>query len=262
MRIDRRIWLNHFEYHAQRRQARVPESGPVRALSTEEHKRIARSIATFQLGEQSDGRFLLRAAQRYAQLTQAPEIVRLMELFVAEEQSHAALLATFMGRHDIPLKRADWTDDAFRVLRRLGDFEWHLSVLLTAELIGKAYYRALEMATSSRELQALCRLLVVDELAHIGFEADLLNGIRERRPRIVRAVIAGAHRLLLHVAATIVWITHCPVLRAAGYRRRSFVHACDAQYAFYLDSPLEAAASGGTLQIGEASRKEQTLAGR
>ena len=249
MRINPTIWLNHFEYHAQHRHARLPDFGPVKALSDAERTRIAGSIAIFQLGEQSDGTFLLRAARRHAQKTHTPEIVRLMQLFVAEEQSHAALLGNFMDRHGIARKRSDWTDDVFRSVRRLAGFELHLTVLLTAELIGKVYYRALEAATANRELRALCRALVADELAHIGFESDLLIGMRERKSRISRQWIQHAHRAFLQSAAVIVWLTHRLVLAEAGYTLRTFLSACAAQYAFYLDAPPHSAA-GARLRGG------------
>ena len=49
---DLEIWLNHFEYHAQR-PCQVPPGLPDR-LEPEERRLIASSMATFQLGEQSE----------------------------------------------------------------------------------------------------------------------------------------------------------------------------------------------------------------
>jgi hypothetical protein len=40
---------------------------------------------------------------------------------------------------------------------------------------------------------------------------------------------------LLASAAIIVWLTHHAVLREGGYSARSFLRACMAQHAFYLD---------------------------
>ena len=48
-----KIWLNHFEYHAQHPR-RVP-AGLSDVLKPEERRLIARSISAFQLGEQSEG---------------------------------------------------------------------------------------------------------------------------------------------------------------------------------------------------------------
>ena len=242
MQIDLKIWLDHFEYHAGHRRA-LPERGRER-LTPQERSRIASSIATFQLGEQSEGRSLLRSARRYALAHDTPSIARIVELLIAEEQHHAALLGAFMDQHDLPRKRSDWTDNVFRCVRRLAGLELQFSVLITAELIGKVYYRALESASGCRQLQALCHAIVADELAHVGFESDVLLAMRARKFPSTRHAVGVAHRAFLACAALVVWLTHGAVLRAAGYRMQGFLRACDAQYSFYFTASGNAATPG------------------
>ena len=115
--VDFQIWLNHFEYHAQHPRCVPP--GLSDHLRPDERRLIASSIATFQLGEQSEGRALLRAAQRFAHGRPIPALVRIVDLFIREEQRHAASLRAFMEHHHIALKRIDWTDRVFRLVRRL-----------------------------------------------------------------------------------------------------------------------------------------------
>jgi len=229
---DLDIWLNHFEYHAQSR--RTPPEDLADDLTDDERRLIARSIATFQLGEQSEGRSLLRAARRFAERRGTPDLVRITELFIREEQHHAALLGEFMDRHGIPRKQREWTDRAFRRLRKLAGYELCVTVLVTAELIGYVYYRALEVATKCKRLRVLCRMLVADELAHIGFESDVLLAMRASKPPFSRVVTELAHRTLLISTAVVVWFSHRAVLRRAGYRMSTFLAACDAQYRFYF----------------------------
>src|ERR1700734_2662881 len=174
--IDFEIWLNHFEYHAQHPRC-IPQ-GLSDHLRPDERRLISSSIATFQLGEQSEGGTLLRAAQRFAHGHRIPALVRIVDLFIREEQHHAALLRAFMEDHDIALKRSDWTDRVFRLVRRLAGLELYLYILISAELIGIVYYRALEAATDCQRLTVLCRGLVSDELAHVGFESQLLLALR------------------------------------------------------------------------------------
>jgi hypothetical protein len=230
-----KIWLNHFEYHAEHPR-RVPEA-IANVLTPEERAAIAGSIATFQLGEQSSGANLLRAAYRFAQEQDAPELARITELLIREEQQHAALLRSFMSSHGISTKRHDWTDWIFRRLRKLAELELTLGVLMTAELIGNVYYRALESATHCQRLRLLCRMLVADELAHVGFESDLLLAMRNRRSAPVRVGLDLAHRAFFLGAASIVWVTHRQVLKRAGYGMLSFLGACRTQYKFYLQPP-------------------------
>ena len=129
---DLAIWLNHFEYHAQHPRS-VPEGLPDR-LTPEEQRLIASSIATFQLGEQSGGATLERAAQRFGRAHGLPALERVVALFIREEQRHARLLLAFMQDHGIARKNHDWTDRVFRFTRRLAGFELYLNVLICAEL--------------------------------------------------------------------------------------------------------------------------------
>jgi len=230
-----KVWLNHFDYHSEHPR-RIPEGIP-NVLTVTEHRLIAPSIATFQLGEQSPGTHLLRAAYAFAHEHDSPEVARVMELLLREEQQHAALLRAFMACHGIPLRDRHWTDRIFRRIRRAGDLEFALGVLLCAELIGNVYYRALEVATGCQRLRLLCRMLVADELAHVGFESDLLLAIRARRAAPVRIAVDMAQRAFFFCTATVVWTTHRAVLKQAGYGLPGFLKACWAQYRFYLQPP-------------------------
>jgi hypothetical protein len=180
---------------------------------------------------------LLRAAQRFAQTHDMPSLVRIVELFIREEHEHAALLRAFMEEHRIALKDHDWTDRMFRWTRRLAGFELYLNVLICAELIGKVYYRSLEAATGCQRLKVLCRFLVCEELAHIGFESQLLLTLRAGRPAPLRLLMRLAQRTFFTGTACVVWLTHRPVLRCAGYDARSFLRSCLAHYSFYLEPP-------------------------
>jgi hypothetical protein len=243
MNTDLRVWLDHFEYHSTHR-CTLP-AGRSDDLTSDERRLIGDSIATFQLGEHSDGRSLQRAAERYEREHDAVPLARIVALLIAEEQHHAAVLGVFMDEHGIPRKHSDWTDRAFRRLRRLAGFELYLCVLVTAELIGKVYYRALEAATGSQQLQTLCRMLVADELAHVGLETDLLRAVLEKKAPAARWLQTAALRTFFAGASLVVWFEHRRVLRSAGYGLATFMRACAAQYSFYLEPPpgLQAAES-------------------
>ncbi|HJS91448.1 MAG TPA: hypothetical protein VJ738_15895 [Steroidobacteraceae bacterium] len=242
MLTNLRVWLNHFEYHAE--QPRALALGAGSRLRPEERRLIARSIAVFQLGEQSDGSGLLRAAYRFAAVHGDELLPRITELFIREEQRHARLLREFMDEHGIRTRCRHWTDGVFRRLRRLAGFELYLHVLITAELIGNVYYRALEAATGCQRLKALCRTLLADELAHIGYESELILELRARKPPALRAWARLAHRAFFCGAACAVWLSHRRVLRHAGHSATGFLQACLAQYAFHLDPPAAWSALG------------------
>jgi hypothetical protein len=232
---DLRIWLNHFEYHAQHPRC-IPEDLPD-VLTGRERTLIARSLATFQLGEYSRGRKLMAAARRFAHLHDRPELERITEILVREQRRHADLLREFMTDHGMQVRNYAATDMAFRAIRRLAGFELYLHVLVAAELIGNIYYRALEQVTGCRRLKILCRTLVADELAHIGFQSALLRELHAQRPPLRRALTRLAHRAFFTAVVLTVWMTHRGILREVGHDAVSFLRVCRAQYAFYLDLP-------------------------
>jgi hypothetical protein len=238
---DLEIWLNHFEHHA--RHPRCVAIGLSDVLRPDERELIASSIATFQLGEQSEGRTLLRAAECFARGRQVPHLLRIVELLIREEQRHASLLRAFMHDHRMPLKRTDWTDRIFRLVRRLAGLQFYVSVLICAELIGNVYFRALESATDCERLQILCRTIVCDELAHVGLESQLLFALRAELAPGLRALTRPAHRMFFACTAAVVWLTHRSVLRRAGHSGRSFLRSCQAQYKFYLEPTAAPAGS-------------------
>jgi rubrerythrin len=233
MLTNLRVWLNHFEYHAE--QPRGAPGGSQNALRPEERRLIARSLATFQLGEQSDGAGLMRAACRFAAAHGDELLPRITELFIREEQRHARLLREFMDEHGIRAKCRHWTDGIFRRVRRLAGFELYLNVLITAELIGNVYYHALESVTGCQRLKVLCRTLIADELAHVGYESELILELRARKPAALRTLLRVMHRAFFCGAVCAVWISHRAVLRRAGHTGAGFLRTCLEQYAFHLD---------------------------
>lgn len=61
---------------------------------------LLKSLATFQLGESGDGAHLRLRAERQSH----PAYADAVDLFVAEEQEHARLLAEVLGRLGAPLR--------------------------------------------------------------------------------------------------------------------------------------------------------------
>lgn len=232
---DLPVWLAHF-----RSQAAHPRQVPTSlddTLSARERRLIEGSIATFQLGESSDGAQLRRAVHQHAPAQQNPALVEIFELFIAEEQRHARLLGEFMQDHEIVPRGRAPTDQLFRRLRRLGGLEARLRLLVTAEIIGIVFYRALEVVTDCRRLQILSRTLVADQLVHVAFEAQLLLAMKSGRPGMTKVLLGAWEQCLLNAAALLVWATHRRVLKCAGYGPLLFLHDCRSQYAFYLKWP-------------------------
>jgi hypothetical protein len=241
--FDWGYWLDEFEGRVSRLVvARVPRNS---VLTRDERARIADSIGTFQLGEQSEGRTLLRFAREFGARHACPELGRVTELFIREEQHHAAQLREFMLAHGIALKKRNWTDSIFRQIRRLAGFETAVTILVTAEMVGFVYYRALARATQNTYLRTICRQMCADEAIHLRYEAQLLRTLRGSRPRWLRAAVELAHRTLLAAAARVVFREHRKVLEFAGYDARDFRRDCASLYRTVLAAPRVRAADPG-----------------
>lgn len=63
------------------------------------------------------------------------------------------------------------------------------------------------------------------------------RAMNERRSPLARAAAAALLHAAFTGASVIIWLKHRRVLRAAGYEMSSFLRACAAQFAFYLEPP-------------------------
>ncbi len=221
-------WLTHFLANA-RRPALIDWSLEP-SLDPRERALLERSIATFQLGESSDGSRLRCFAREYSARSGDDRLVLITEHFIREEQLHASLLAEFMERNGIPRLQSHWSDFVFRALRSLAGYELSISVLISAEIIGIVYYRCLRAATSSWALRTLCTRLLEDEDAHVAYESDVLTAIRQERSPVLRSLSEALHRFLFAGAALAVWIGHHGVLRAGGLGPLDYLRECASQW--------------------------------
>lgn len=180
-------------------------------LTVQERNRILPSIQNFQMGEASQGRFLLNCARRYADRYHAPEYLEAMKWFVREENWHSAYLKKYMDYHQLPVRSHSVLNQIFRVLRKIGGLKSEIIVLVTAEIIALSYYRALAECAASPALKSICRQMLRDELPHILFQSSTLyrlkSGFMEKLLRI----------LLMEITMTIVWLTMKDAFLAGGY---------------------------------------------
>ena len=232
--FDWSYWQELFEARARALMIRRPP--PDDRLTDTERTRIGDSLGTFQLGEQSEGRTLQAFAETFAARRGIPALPAVTALFIKEEQHHAAQLAEFMRANGIALKRRNWTDSIFRRIRKLAGYEAAVTILVTAEMIGFVYYRALARATASPCLKTICREMCADEAIHLRYETQLLMTLRGERGPLARRLVEWLHRTLLSVSARVVFHDHRRVLRHVGYSPRTFRRDCEAIYRMVMHS--------------------------
>ncbi len=202
----------------------MPDEGP--RLTEAEKQAVGASIKEFQLGENSEGRHLHRRSREYAEETGDGDYLRAMEYFIREEQRHARYLRNFLATEGFGTLKKTWADTVFRKLRNLTGLEVSVSVLVTAEIIAKVYYAALEEATNSPMLRGICARILRDEEAHVRFQAERLAMLRHSRPQTAVMLTHLLHRVLFLGACLVVWRNHGKAIRRGGMSFGSYWRRC------------------------------------
>jgi rubrerythrin len=192
-------------------------------LTEDERRTISKSIQQFQLGERAEGRRLLERGRAWSATVGDACLVRVLGLFIKEEQRHSRLLSRFMRRERIPELTSHWLDGIFRRIRVLAGLELELRVLVTAEIIAVPYYRALGAATESQLLRWISDTILADEAAHLRFQKTMLSRLGSPRSPALRCLVWQLHRLLLAGTCCVVWIEHRAVFKAAEYSFGKFL---------------------------------------
>ncbi|MGE7766578.1 hypothetical protein [Peribacillus sp. NPDC096540] len=186
-------------------------------LSKHELQTIYKSIQQFQVGESSEGKFLIKAAKDYLVDQHDKSYLQALTLFIQEEQRHARDLGLFMKKQHIPIIKKHWVDQVFRRLRRFANLEQSITVLLTAEIIATVYYDALKQVTSSGDLHDLCGQILRDEAKHVEFQSHTIKRLSKHRNKCLKKSISFLRMFLLAGTLLTVWVYHYKVLKAGGY---------------------------------------------
>jgi hypothetical protein len=174
---DFHAWRVHFESNRLRPLPRV-EAPP---LPRAQHEALARSLASFQLGESGEGRI----AHEIDTFRGVDDDYRAaLKLFVAEEGRHAAILARMVLALDGKLLQRSWTERLFVHGRRLFGVRFKLLVLLAAEVIGIGFYGLIARALPGGSMADALKQIFADEEAHLLFHCEFLSG----QPRVLHWV--------------------------------------------------------------------------
>lgn len=214
-------WIHHFETNTRlNRDLQLPSE----PCSLPEAIRIplAKSLATFQLGESGGGTRLRRYTRCIASLENLKGYRRAVDLFVAEEQSHAALLARTVTHLRGTLLQKQWTNSVFRWMRDLVNLEFNIQVLLTAELIAEVYFGLLSLRCGDSVVQTVAKKLLRDEMSHLSFQRDFLfERLKTLTPAMQRLWRWQFQFIHLGTALVVSW-DHRDCLRALGVTPADF----------------------------------------
>ncbi len=217
--MNAKKWIRHFEEnrHAWTEPDWMAES-PI--ASQDRTKLLVASLATFQLGESGGGTRLKRFVKQSCE--DDPEYQRAVDLFIAEEQYHAEILAKAVRYYGGELKEKHWMNSIFRKVRAVLGLEFNLQILLTAELIAEAYYGLLAKHVPDPVVHSMCRKITRDEVKHIQFHEEFFR-LNQRRWLPVSSVIWSLQfQMIFLVAELAVWMDHGKCLSSFGVSRATF----------------------------------------
>ena len=209
-------WLHYYQHNRLHRTE--PAWGIPCTLSDAHREHLAISLSHFQLGETGGGSFLLREAAKEADA----DDLHALALYVKEETEHARLLACVVTRMGGKLVEHHWTHRLFKIARRIGGFRFEIQMLLTAEIVGTAYYEHVTAGTKDAPLNDALGLMLRDESAHVAFHLERLRlRWREFLP-MERSLWALQFQVLVLVALRLAWVDHGPCLRSLGFTWNDF----------------------------------------
>jgi hypothetical protein len=197
---------------------------------------LGESLAIFQLGETGDGSTLQKWAQRECRhdpnLHGYPAAVK---LFIKEENFHADMLSRMVVHLGGQLRKKHWAAWAFNRIRKLiPRLEYEIQILLSAELIARAYYALLAQRVPEPAIQQCCSRLVRDEIKHIAFHAEFFHERFTAWSRLAVRVWQWQFKMLFRVAEKIVWSGHRNALAGIGVDKATFQKRCRASFADFI----------------------------
>ena len=208
-------WVTHCSRNAARPMPRVDAP----KLTADQQRRLAHSLAVFQVGEAGEGR-IARDIDR-ATLPGVDAAYRLsLKAFVKEEGRHARILKSAVEALGGHILKSQWTEGAFVSLRRLFGIRFKLLVLTVAEVMGIAFYGLAAQALPQGDLKQALLQLCDDEAAHLQFHAQFFRA-QQANP-LTAWLLRCAWRPVSWAAARLLVREHASTLMSLGLSRDEF----------------------------------------
>lgn len=206
-------WRAHFEANATRPLPAAPDGSEV---PTQWRAALARSLATFQLGEAGEGR-VAKEIDRVVLAGVDADYRASLKMFVREEGRHARILAGMVRALGGTLLRQSWSERLFVHGRRVLGLRIKLLVLLVAEVVGLGFYTILARRLGDCGISRQLHEIAGDEEAHLEFHAAFFRG----------QVGGGVGRVMFKIgwwsvgslACAVVLFDHRKTLRVMGASR-------------------------------------------
>lgn len=212
-------WIGHFTRNKQNRPEpdwAAPVNVPPGVMQP-----MLRSIEQFRLGD-GGGPASLIAHDAESFRGRTRELRTIVDLWFAEEAEHARLLGCAVRRFGGRIITSHWSFTAFCLSRRVLGVRFELQVLTLTELVSTAYYKMLRTHSPDGPLAAMCELILRDEGGHVAFQRDRLATAGCPNPGVRGWLWRIQFFLCGYAAATVLWVSHAPCLKAIGGSRAEY----------------------------------------
>jgi len=216
--MDFSAWRAHFDTNRKRPLPDLRDAA--RNLPADLVPTLASSIARLQAGETGEGRIVKQVREHG--LGDA-DYHACMDMFVAEEGRHAAILGRALKAIDGRPNRDHWTARYFTVGRRLIGPRTKLVVLLSAEVISTRFYETMAAALPQGSLRTAFEQIHQDEIGHLEFHTDFFVG--EATSAASRAAFRAAWWPTASACCAVVLADHAATLKALGIDRAALFQA-------------------------------------
>jgi len=226
-------WIEHFQRNRQNRPEPdwdAPINVPSRMLPP-----MLRSIEEFRLGD-GGGPASLIAYDAEGFRNSTTEMRTIVDLWFKEEAEHARLLGCAVKRFNGRIITSHWSFTAFCFCRRMLGVAFELQVLTLTELVSTAYYRMLRHHSPDGPLAAMCELILRDEAGHVAFQRDRIMTSGNPKPGLAGLFWRIQFLACGYAAATVLWSSHAPCLKAIGGSRSEFYGEATRQLTRFLRS--------------------------
>ena len=183
---------------------------------------LLKPLQQCQIGENSEGKNLIRLAEKHVANKEDKSYATAIRLFIKEEQNHSQALKLFLEKHQLPLLASHPVDNTFTTIRRLYNLETCIYTLLTAEIVATFFYQAVKSATSSPLLQSVCKQILRDEAMHLMFQCDILSEVREEGSKLRWHLGQLFFKTLFAGTMQFVWWQYGKVFRAGGFDKKRY----------------------------------------
>jgi len=215
-----KYWLSYFENNRRDKQAFVwPQYLDIPYTV---RVPIIKSLQRFQIGETGDGTHL----RKYAKTLNDPTFEQCIDLFIKEENGHALVLARIIELMEGYLITWHWTDYAFVSLRHLMGLKTEIFIILTAEIVGRNFYKACADGLPDQALRTIFSSIVRDEIAHLKFHWSFMHKEMLPYSKLTRQAIYYFWSAVFLTICCVFIFDHREALQVLGKSPRGFLQEC------------------------------------